>query len=163
MSRIQINLSTQSIDRAIKALKTYRADLDKGLENLVQSLAEEGADVARSAYAAAPVSDGNSDTSVSVKNTGKYSRQIVAQGESVGFLEFGTGVTAGSGYDGNTAGVPVYPGAWAESHAKKFSRDGYWYYGGKRFTGTLPYKGMYSATKAIRERVADMAKGIIKE
>jgi hypothetical protein len=81
--------------------------------------------------------------------------KIVAAGEDVYFIEFGTGFNAGTAYGDKgvppSVSVPVHPGSWSEEHAKAFSEHGYWYYAGEKLQGTEAEMPMYYAEKAIRE------------
>lgn len=162
MKRIVVNLSERSIDRAIKDLRTYKASITGSLDELTKRIADYGATVAGATYAAVPVTDGNYDISVRVVQK-PGTCQIVASGESVCFAELGTGVLAGAGKAASVPGVEARPGSWSETHSQMFSKHGFWYYMGKRFTGTAPYPGMYTAAKAMRERMKDIAKEVFSK
>lgn len=87
--------------------------------------------------------------------------KISAEGEDVLFIEFGTGDKAGAlsaSYDQ----VPsnVYPGAWSESHAKQYSINGYWYFGGHRYEFTEPHPAFYDAYQAMVEALPQIAKEV---
>lgn len=88
----------------------------------------------------------------------------MAAGQSVGFLEYGTGDKAGSGEMLGTAPVPVYPGSWSESHAGTYERykatgapakaDGSYRYEQE------PKSGMFWAMKAMRDNLEKVAEEV---
>lgn len=142
MKTIEIELSTQSIDKAIKEL-----EFASNINQVCQELAQIGCDEAARRFARAS-SDGHTDWNVSVVPIDN-GYKIVASGKDVYFIEFGTGFFANpNGYE---TSVPVYPGSWSEQHAQMFSRYGFWYYKGEKLQGTEAQNAMYYAGKAIRD------------
>lgn len=93
--------------------------------------------------------------------------RIVAAGQPIGFLEYGTGDMAGSGEILGSAPVPVYPGAWSENHARTYERwkatgypakaDGSYRY------EQAPRSGMFWAMQAMRDNVEKVAKEVFDE
>ena len=141
MKTIAISLSQRSCDKALKDLETYQKKTLPKLDKVCKRLAEIGRDEAQRFFDMAE--NGNTGTRVEVvKAENGYS--IVASGEKVYFVEFGTGdaVTTTHGFD---VSVPVYPGSYSESHKQKYSVYGYWYYGGERLTDTPSYAPMSHA------------------
>ena len=92
MRKIQMSLSSKSIDAAIRQVKTYRTWLKAKTELLLERLVQEGYQIASANFAKASY-DGTNDASVSVETRGPNVRAVVAVGASVLFIEFGTGVT----------------------------------------------------------------------
>ena len=83
-------LSKDSISKAIKALNTYKKDFAKKEREFVRRLAEIGVRLAGGIYAVADY-DGEHNITVYLKQTSN-GYAVVAEGETVGFLEFGTGI-----------------------------------------------------------------------
>lgn len=90
MTEIRCKLST--LDTAIKALDRYQKQLESKLHTAVEKISDVGNQVASSEFASA-VYDGNNDVSVKSEWTDKKTVYVVAKGDAVCFIEFGTGVT----------------------------------------------------------------------
>lgn len=151
-----------SINRAVKEIEEYTEwVLQKGNE-LCKRLADLGVEVANIYFIPEPW-NGNEDVVVTTEplNNGYL---VKANGEDVCFLEFGTGVTAGLGYDSNVLEppVPIMPGSWSQTEGKgNFTSDHpYWYYNGHPMDGTVPQMGMYHAANEIAQRFNQIAKEV---
>lgn len=89
--KITINpLDPKSVAAAIKQLQQYENEFKQKEAEFVRRLAEIGVSVARAGFAMADY-DGTKDVVVSLEKT-KDGMAVVASGETVGFIEFGTGV-----------------------------------------------------------------------
>ena len=90
--------------------------------------------------------------------------KISAEGEDVLFIEFGTGDRAGvlsPWYDEVPA--EARPGSWSETHAKQYSTNGYWYFGGQRYEYTEPHPAFYDAYQAMVEALPKIAQEVFSE
>lgn len=155
MSKISFALNTKSIDNAIRELETIQNRLDGKCNELALRLARYGLYVARVGFTNA-VYEGKKDVSLNIVEVpGGY--EIRANSESVCFIEFGTGVGATSPI-GNAMGFT--PGSWSINHEKQFSTNGYWFYNGKKLTGTPANNCMYNAEKEIKEQIKVFAKEV---
>lgn len=92
MSRkvISMTLDTKSIDNAIKELEKYKQELLKKEQRLLEGLANIGVREASIRFTTA-MYDGVNDVSVTLDKTSN-GYAIVASGQAVAFIEFGTGV-----------------------------------------------------------------------
>lgn len=89
--KIRINpLDKASIDNAIKQLKQYEKEFAAKEKEFARRLAEIGVRVASAGFAMADY-DGVNDVVVSLVQTSSGAA-VVASGETVGFIEFGTGI-----------------------------------------------------------------------
>ena len=89
--KITINpFDTKSVADAIKQLEQYKRDFLAKEELFVKRLAEIGVSVASTGFATADY-DGVNDVVVTFEQQGNRAT-VVASGETVGFIEFGTGV-----------------------------------------------------------------------
>lgn len=89
--KIRINpFDKASIDQAIKQLKEYERDFEIKEKEFFRRLAEIGVTTARGIYSIADYDGVNDVTVALVKKSNGY--DVVAAGQSVGFIEFGTGV-----------------------------------------------------------------------
>ena len=87
---ISCDLSTESINKAIKELKQYKQDFLTKEKKLLEGLANIGLQEATVRFSTA-MYDGVNDVSVTLDKTNNgYS--IIADGTAVAFIEFGTGV-----------------------------------------------------------------------
>ena len=88
---IKIDLTEQSINRAIEEVKRYKQWLLDKTEEFLKALGDEGLQISSAKFADA-VYDGTNDVTCQVKRRGKNKLAIVAVGGATLFIEFGTGV-----------------------------------------------------------------------
>lgn len=93
--RIQVSLGEKRITAAIEKLKAYRQEFLLKEKQLLEGLAEIGFHEASVRFSTA-MYDGINDASVDIEPV-KNGYAIVAKGEAVAFIEFGTGVTHNTG------------------------------------------------------------------
>lgn len=155
--RIKVNpLDTASIQSAINDIKAFEKKFEKNLEIYMDRLAEVGRDTAQSIF--------GSTTSVTVEKT-ENGRKIIAVGtDEAYFVEFGTGVHAGT-TSGDYIKIPdiVYPGSYseAEGHAHTWSA---WINAGNS-AESYPYNfepksAMYKAYEAMCQQSAQIAREV---
>ena len=159
MTTVTINVhDANSVKNAINQIQEYKNWLKRKTNELMRRLAELGAETARNHYASGFI-DENEDVVVTIEPTqGGY--LITAAGEDVYFLEFGSGVAAGNGYDTSVIEPPVdiTPGSWSRTHGTgEFERYGSWHHDGKKYTMTVPRMGMYFGVKEIQMQVPNIA------
>lgn len=87
---ITMNLSSKSIQNAIRELRSYRDSLDAKMDELLEKLAYIGVKEASVRFTTA-IYDGVNDSSVTLE-TIKDGYCIKAEGRAVAFIEFGAGV-----------------------------------------------------------------------
>ena len=87
---ISFGLNTKDINRAIKEVEEYKKDILRKEKLLLEKLAYIGVKEASVRFTTA-MYDGVNDSSVSLEQTSN-GYAIVAQGNAVAFIEFGTGV-----------------------------------------------------------------------
>lgn len=157
---ITVKLSQNGFLKAAKELEKHAEKSFKKDDEFLRVLADRGAEIAKSAYADA---DENQTPPIvdTIKTKNGYS--IVAQGQDVCFMEFGTGVQAGMGYDLPVpAPFAIAPGSWSIRHSRRFIVQGFWYFHKKRYFGTYPLKGMYYASKMMREKAKEIAREVYR-
>lgn len=172
MKKITIELSTKGINQAIREFNEYKKEytsrtksLRGKMDEVCRRLAELGAIEARKLfYKAASAETGNGNVSVSVEKT-PNGYKIVAKGEDVYFIEFGTGDAAGMYYgDGlPETDIPIYPGSYSERNAARYSTYGYWFYNGEIMSSTDSYMPMFYAGKKIRKNARRVMKEVFSE
>ena len=125
---IKMNLSTKSIDQAIKELKAFRNSLESKKEQLLEELANIGVKEASVRFTTA-MYDGVNDSSVTLE-TISNGYCIKAEGKAVAFIEFGAGVyhNPGEPYPNARPSVIVGIGEYGKGHGKRqawgFKDDG---------------------------------------
>lgn len=153
-------LDVQSIDNAIAEIKTYKKSLNEKINEIIERLADMGKQVVDYQYSLS-----GEEYSLSCEVNGNNA-MIIAEGENVVFLEFGTGVdTEVPDSEMESSGLPpIYSGSWSETEGRGvFYRFGHWYYQRKLYTGTMATRGFYFASKEIRERAVEVARKAFKK
>ena len=159
--KITINpFDGKSIDAALKEFRQYQVDFRKKEEEFQKRLGEIGVRVATAGFALADY-DGTNDVSVNLISTDNgYS--VVASGETVGFIEFGTGVRY---LNYNSSEIPYTPpprGSYGKGHGKNPKG---WYFsphpGAIQHTyGNPPAEAMLEARNTMIERVIQVAEEV---
>lgn len=154
---IKIELDNTSIQNAITELQKYKVWIAAKETELRNKLAALGASVASIQFSRA-VYDGTNDVSVRVDDTGSVA-VIYAEGESVAFIEFGSGVTHGYGHP-QASSLGFGPGTYPEGKGHWDDPSGWWYAHGKHSFGNPPAMAMYSAVQEMTEQVTKIAKEV---
>lgn len=149
-----MKIDIKGIDSLIGRLKRYE-NIDEKLAEVTRRLVEIGEPIIQAVH--------GSNNKVTIGKTAN-GYQIVAEGETVLFLEFGTGDAAGREADKYDA-VPsvVRPGSWSETHARQYSRYGFWIFGGQKYTETAPNPAFYDAYIAMVDALPQIAKEVFGE
>ena len=151
----------KSVADAIAKLAQYKEDFLTKETLFVKRLAEIGVSVASSGFATADY-DGENDVQVTMTQSGA-SAIITAFGETVGFIEFGTGVRFPEWDNTGTAYTPPRHGTYGQ---KRGARPHGWYFkqgeGAKaRHTyGNPPAEAMRTARDVMIERVVQIAREV---
>lgn len=162
MRKIKCTLST--LQDAIDALGDYERKLDQKNKQMLDKIADVGVNTAEYRFASAEY-DG--DYSVSVdKETDESTVYVVASGDAVAFIEFGTGFYYPD--DHPLATQPwMQHGSWSMSeHGKGHWDDenGWWYDsgGGKSVNtyGNPANMCMYNSAVDMKSRAVDIAKEV---
>jgi hypothetical protein len=107
--------------------------------------------------------NGSNDISVRVDDTGSVA-VIYAEGESVAFIEFGSGMKYGYGHP-QADEFGFGPGTWSDGDQGKGHWDNPkgWYYGsGQHSYGNPPAMAMWGAVREITENVTRIAKEVFR-
>lgn len=160
--KIVINpFDTKSINAAIKQLKQYQKDFQVKEELFVKRLAEIGVSVATTGFALADY-DGVNDVQVTMTQSGA-SAKVIAYGETVGFIEFGTGVRNPEWDNSGMEYTPPKHGTYGKGMG---ARPKGWYFkqnegGAARHTyGNHPAEAMRTARDVMIERVTQIAREV---
>lgn len=157
---IKIELTDKSLKNAVRELERYAEWVEQKEAELRLRLAQRGAVVA-SIYFSRAIYNGVNDVSVRVDNTGSVA-VIYAEGESVAFIEFGSGAKYGYGHPMNDV-LGTGPGTWSDGPEGKGHWDnpkGWWYGSGKHSYGNPPAMAMYQAIQVMTEEVTEIAKEV---
>lgn len=163
-----IKIST-NVDTVIKQIETYRKLLHNRLERLLERLAMIGATEARVRFSQAMYA-GKNDVVISVETVSKSCCQIVAEGQAVLFIEFGTGISnpehpqsAEFGYKHGEygQGKGMNPKGWVyvgeQGNAGQTLREGVY-----RTKGNPPARAMYDSAKEMREEILRIAREVFQ-
>ena len=157
---IKVSLSTKSVNNAIRELRQYKAWVERKEAELRMRLAHLGATVASIQFSRA-IYNGTNDVSVRVDDTGSVA-VIYAEGESVAFIEFGTGSKYGYGHP-QAGEFGAGPGTYPPTNPDdpKWNKPGGWYIpGGEHTYGNPPAMAMYKAVQVMTEQITQIAKEV---
>lgn len=150
-------LDSKSITSAIKEVRRYKAWVLAKEAELRQRLAALGATVASIQFSRA-IYSGTNDVSVRVDDTGSVA-VIYAEGESVAFIEFGSGATYGYGHP-QADEFGVGPGTYPDGKGHWDDPDGWYYAHGQHTFGNPPAMAMYRAVQEMTEQLTMIAKEV---
>ncbi len=161
-----MSITVVNLDKVISQVKDYRKGLNAKVNRFLERLSTLGAYRARVEFTGAMYA-GTNDVEVSVEAEGA-GYKVVAAGQAVLFIEFGTGVlnpehpqssefgfahgTYGEGKGANEKGW-VYVGE--QGNAGRPLRDGVY-----RTYGNPPAKAMYYAAKDMKSEIYAIAKEV---
>ena len=157
---IQVELNKKSIKNAVKELREYAAWMKQKEDELRSRLAMLGATVASIRFSSA-IYNGVNDVTVSVDDDGQVAT-IKANGESVAFIEFGSGAKYGYGHP-QAGEFGFGPGTWSDGPDGKghWQNPKGWYYGsGQHSYGNPPAQAMWQSVQEITESVTKIAKEV---
>ena len=151
--RIQISLSTESIQNAIRLLNERRQMLEEDLEQFVEILANEGAEVANAAYGDFPV--------VATPHADGNHAEITVSGDMPLIAEFGAGQATMPVLFENQPETPVYEGSYSELEgSQEYYRFGSWHFGGEYYTEVPARHGLLDAKQYIIENSTEIAREV---
>lgn len=162
--KIVINpFDKKSIDAAIKKLKQYEKDFKQKETEFVRRLVEIGVTVATTGFATADY-DGVNDVLIADTQNGSRAA-VIAYGETVGFIEFGTGVR---NPEWDSTGMEYTPPAHG-TYGKGLGKNPHgWYFkqsdgaSARHTYGNPPAEAMLTARDRMIESVVQVAKEVWK-
>lgn len=152
MKDIAIDLSEQSIARAIQELKAYQLAFPAKITRAWAILCEGARDYCQSLYGAEVVVTGESSADGFI---------ITATGRGVGFLEFGAGTMTDTEHPlAENAPFDVYPGSYSETNKRLFELYGYWVFGGRIYTYVMPQRCLYQTSIWVWQNIERVFKEV---
>ena len=153
----------KSVNEALKRLDQYKKDFLAKEEEFVKRLAEIGVSVAREKFAAAEY-DGVKDVTVRLEFNGDRAA-VIAEGETVGFIEFGTGIRHPEWNNSGMEYTPPKHGTYGKGHGAR--PKGWFYYPkegepARRTFGNPPAEAMRTARDTILEQITQIAREVWK-
>lgn len=162
--KITINPYDQkSINKAYEDILKYKQWLAAKETELLNRLAFLGATRVSLGFARASLEDTKpvNVTTTVIGNTAT----IIADGEQVCFIEFGTGVRFGYGYPGERPPGIVGIGEYGKGKGK--NPKGWWYTGddgkGKHTYGNYPYAPLYTTVTELAEQISTIARSVFND
>lgn len=131
--KIKVRLSDAGLRDAERQIQEYKTTLNKKAQEFAKALADKGLDVAKIRFANAEYA-GSNDVSCHVEQNGAAC-SIIAEGKSVAFIEFGTGVMH-SAYGGELPNGVGEHGTYGKENGKHKR----WYYYGESGNAGTPVK-----------------------
>lgn len=160
MKKVTFPLSVSGIERLKRSVEEYRRWQEQKAAELLDRLAMLGASTASIRFARATYT-GLKDAAVTVEPIAK-GYVVKAEGQSVLFLEFGSGVRYGDGHPENAEygmGPGTYPdgkGHWDDPNGWYLPKDK----GGGHTYGNPPAMAMYEARKTIEQELIRIVKEV---
>ena len=160
--RIVVPLSESGIQKIQDELTVYRKWQEEKARELAERLASLGATVASIRFSRA-VYTGQKDVDVTVEEM-PNGYKVKADGESVLFIEFGSGVTYGYGHP-EAGEFGMGPGTYPDGKGHWDDPKG-WFLpksaGGGHTFGNPPAMPMYEARKAIEQELPRIVKEVFR-
>ena len=160
--KIVVPLSESGIQKIQDELTVYRKWQQEKARELAERLAALGATVASIRFSRA-VYTGKKDVEVTVEEL-PNGYKVKADGESVLFIEFGSGVTYGYGHP-EAGEFGMGPGTYPDGKGHWDDPKG-WYLpksaGGGHTFGNPPAMPMYEARKAIEQELPKIVKEVFR-
>lgn len=160
--KIVVPLSESGIQKIQDELTVYRKWQEEKARELAERLAALGATVASIRFSRA-VYTGKKDVEVTVEEL-PNGYNVKADGESVLFIEFGSGVTYGYGHP-EAGEFGMGPGTYPDGKGHWNDPKG-WYLpksaGGGHTFGNPPAMPMYEARKAIEQELPRIVKEVFR-
>ena len=153
----------KSITAAINQVKQYKKDFLRKEEEFVRKLKEIGVSVAETGYAMADY-DGVNDVLIAETQNGTRAA-VIAYGETVGFIEFGTGVKFREYDSSNTMFTPPPHGSYGKGRGKN---PHVWYFkqsdgaSARHTYGNQPAEVMIAVRDEMVERIVEVAREVFK-
>ena len=170
MSEINLELSPSGIRRAIKELKAYQKKIEAKNKIFLEELAKIGIASAKATYSSGKIYDQKDIPMVIETPTWINDNTLVisAVGDSVAFVEFGSGIYFNGevGKSPNPLGEEL--GLTIGSYGKGKGANDHWYYKGTdgkgHYTNGQPcVPAMYLAGQDMRECISEIAKRVFKD
>lgn len=169
MKKITLELTSKSINSAIRQLEKLDKEWDRKVDTLLKKVAKLGAKKASVGFSKAAY-DGNNDVDVTVEKIDN-GYVIKASGEAVLFVEFGAGVTYGYGHP---EPMQYGPGTYPSEKGRRSSADGKfyknwehpngWYLpksaGGGKSYGNPPSATMYHTARELEDEILQIAREV---
>ena len=159
--KIKVNpFDKASIDAAIKQVQEYKKDFLAKEKIFIKRLAEIGVSVASTGFALADY-DGENDVIVRLEWNGNKA-VVIAEGETVGFIEFGTGIKNPEWDNSGMDYTPPKHGTYGKKHG---ARPKGWYFkpgeGAVQHTfGNPPAEAMRTARDVMIEKITQVAREV---
>lgn len=163
---MKISVKLGNVREVIPALQEYKDSLPRKNREFLEKLAELGMDTADVSFRHAQY-DGDNDVEVSLRWESEEKVLVVASGQAVTFIEFGTGIVYPDNHP-KAGEMGAVRGGYGEGHG---SQRTWGYYGepgtnGKQLRdvvlthGNPASRSMYEAGKTMRDRIMEIAKEV---
>lgn len=146
----------KSVDAAIRLVKQYKREFRAKEQEFLRRVAELGCNVATAGFSSADY-DGINDVNVSVVKT-KNGYNVRADGKTVGFIEFGTGIKYPEWDNSDMMYTPPKHGTYGKG--KGADPKGWWYGYRQHTYGNIPAEAMRTARDEMVVRIFQIAREV---
>ena len=155
---INIQLSTRSLEAAIREIYAYRDSFERKVDTYMERLKEIGLDVVRCTVAGLTDDEIGSTTYAGDWNE-DHEMVIRLSGDKALFIEFGAGITYSNPQHPKAGEMRMGVGTWPDQkHA--FDPAGWWYAHDKHSYGNPAYMPLYKAGEEIRQQAVSIAREV---
>lgn len=149
---IHVSLNQKSIDNAIKELRDYQKWLETKTKEFLEELAKRGVDIYNAKVRLA-IYDGDNDAQARAEIINENTVAVIADGNSVLFIEFGTGVWFPDSHP-----EAAQNGMKHGEYGHKLAKRGVWRYKGNPGTnGEIITKGKHAGEVLTYGNPANMS------
>lgn len=156
--RIRFGIDTDKIMFAVHTLEILQDQIERGTDDLLDLLLQNGAEVANAQY-------GGMVNAWGFRMGGERGKIGVSgsNDDEVYIAEFGAGFAVMPIYFDNAPPIDVSPGAYSrEKGSGEFEKAGRWHFGGQVYTEVEPRHGLLSARDYIYQNWKELASEVIR-
>lgn len=154
----RVSVKVSGVNEAVNRLKSRIMSYPNYFAAVIKTETQDAANVAQGYFGGAVSCVAGPVTQEAAMIRGS----VEADGSAVVFLEFGAGDATGRGEHGDevseferNSGIEVRPGSYSEAHGGEYARQGFWHFGGRKYTEVAPLRGMYHAAQQMKTDLSD--------
>ena len=159
---MDIKIKVENLNEVLQDIEAFKKRFEENVTEMVHRATELGRSEASANFSSAQY-DGTKDVNVTAKAY-KKSGTVTASGESVLFIEFGTGISYPNDHP-EASRLGIEHGSWSKGPEGKGHWDdphGWYYAHGKRSWGNPANRCMYNAAKEVERNAERIAREVFK-
>ena len=141
--------------------KEWLGDFSMKYLDYLEQLTDVGVEYAQTMFDLADPVEQSGIVTVS-KEVDGFDAVIRASGDAAPFIEFGTGIQTMVVRPTVQASYDISDGSYSREREGPYSKRGFWYYKGIKFTGTAPLMPMQSACDEMEQTSENIARRVFR-